>query len=104
MSDKDLTIELLEIAKVAEDGTINFTDRAKEIIMELAEEYRETPIYKRAKKELPEWVDTATAAEIYIQMLDRIVKAPTIIHMISSIKALIPILWEKIQEEERNPS
>jgi hypothetical protein len=62
MSDKDMIIELLGIAEVAEDGTVDFTDRAKEIIMDLAEKYRKTPIYEQAKKETPEWVNTATAA------------------------------------------
>lgn len=100
MSDKDLIIELLEIAEVAEDGTVDFTDRAKEIIEELAKKYRKTPIYKQAKKETPEWVDTATAAEIYIQMCDRIVNAPTTAHMLIAPKILLPILWEKIQEEK----
>lgn len=100
MSDKDMIIELLGIAEVAEDRTVDFTDRAKEIIMDLAEKYRKTPIYEQAKKETPEWVKTATAAEIYIQMCDRIVEAPTVTHMIFSTKILIPILWKKIQEEE----
>ena len=100
MSDKDLIIELLGIAEVAEDGTVDFTDRAKEIIEELAKKYRKTPIYKQAKKETPEWVDTATAAEIYIQMCDRIVNAPTTAHMLIAPKILLPILWEKIQEEK----
>ena len=100
MSDKDLIIELLGIAEVAEDGTVDFTDRAKEIIEELAKKYRKTPIYKQAKKETPEWVNTATAAEIYIQMCDRIVNAPTMAHMLIAPKILLPILWEKIQEEK----
>ena len=100
MSDKDLIIELLGIAEVAEDGTVDFTDRAKEIIEELAKKYRKTPIYKQAKKETPEWVNTATAAEIYIQMCDRIVNAPTTAHMLIAPKILLPILWEKIQEEK----
>ena len=82
MSDKDLIIELLGIAEVAEDGTVDFTDRAKEIIEELAKKYRKTPIYKQAKKETPEWVSTATA------------------HMLIAPKILLPILWEKIQEEK----
>ena len=99
MSDKDMIIELLGIAEVAEDGTVDFTDRAKEIIMDLAEKYRKTPIYEQAKKETPEWVDTATAAEIYIQMCDRIVEAPTVTHMIFSTKILIPILWKRYRRK-----
>lgn len=100
MSEKELIIELLEIADIAEDGTVDFTDRAKEIIMDLSEKYRETYMYKRAKEETPEWVDTATAAAIYIQMCERIAEAPAIMHMISAAKILIPIIWKKIQEEE----
>lgn len=61
MSDKDMIIELLGIAEVTEDGTVDFTDRAKEIIMDLAEKYRKTPIYEQAKRETPDWVNTATA-------------------------------------------
>lgn len=100
MSDKDLIIELLGIAEVTEGGTVDFTDRAKEIIEELAKKYRETPIYKQAKKETPEWVNTATAADIYIQLCDRIINAPTTTHMLIAPKILLPILWEKIQDEQ----
>lgn len=100
MSDRDLIIELLGIAEVTQENKVQFTDRAKEIIEKLTKKYRETPIYMQAKKETPEWVSTATAAEIYIQMCDRIVNAPTIAHMLIAPKILLPILWEKIQEEK----
>lgn len=100
MSDKDMIIELLGIAEVTEGNTVQFTDRAKEIIMDLAEKYREAPVYKQSRKETPEWVKTATAAEIYIQLCDRIVEAPSIIHMMIAPKILLPILWQKIQDEE----
>lgn len=100
MSDKDMIIELLGIAEVVEGNTVKFTDRAKEIIMDLAEKYRETPVYKQSRKETPEWVKTATAAEIYIQLCDRIVEAPSVIHMMIAPKILLPILWQKIQDEE----
>lgn len=100
MSDKDMIIELLGIAEVTEGNTVQFTDRAKEIIMDLAEKYKETPVYKQSRKETPEWVKTAMAAEIYIQLCDRIVEAPSVIHMMIAPKILIPILWQKIQDEE----
>lgn len=101
MSDRDLIVELLGIAEVTSGSKVEFTDRAKEIIEELAEKYRETPVYKQAKKEEPEWVKTATAEEIYIQLCDRIVEAPTTLHMLFAHKILLPILYEKIQEEEK---
>ena len=101
MSDRDLIVELLGIAEVTSGNKVEFTDRAKEIIEELAEKYKETPIYKQAKREEPEWVKTATTEEIYIQLCDRIVEAPTTLHMLFAPKILLPILHEKIQEEEK---
>lgn len=100
MSDRELIIELLRIAEVTQGNKVQFTDRAKEIIEELAERYRETPIYKQSQKETPEWVETATAEEIYIQLCDRIIKAPTTLHMLIAPKILLPILWDKIQAEQ----
>ncbi|MDD3488780.1 MAG: hypothetical protein PHR62_02710 [Paludibacter sp.] len=100
MSEKDMVIELLEIAEVKEDSKVEFSDRAKEIIKELSEKYEQTQVYKQAKKEEPEWCKKATAADVYIQMCDRIVEAPSVIHMMIVPKILLPILWDKIQEEE----
>ena len=100
MNEKDMIIELLEIAEVTKGGTVDFSERAKEIIMDLAEKYRETPVFKQSQKETPEWVGTATAADIYIQLCDRIINAPSTIHMMIVPKILIPVLWEKIQTEE----
>lgn len=101
MSDRELIVELLGSAEVTQGNKVQFTDRAKEIIEELAEKYRETPVYKQSQKETPEWIKTATAEEIYIQLCDRIVEAPTTLHMLIAPKILLPILHEKIQEEEK---
>lgn len=100
MSEKDLCLELLEITEVEEGGKVEFSDRAKEILLDLAAEYKESEIYKQSVKKMPEWIKTATAAEVYIQMCDRITQAPTVMHMMSAIEILIPIIWEKLQEEE----
>lgn len=39
MSDRDLIVELLGISEVTQGNKVEFTDRAKEIIEELAEKY-----------------------------------------------------------------
>lgn len=100
MSEKDLIIELLGIAEVSEDGKVDFSERAREIIKDLAEKYRQSYIYKESEKEKPEWVDTATAGEIYLQMCERIVSAPITALMLAAPKILLPILWDKLQAEE----
>lgn len=100
MSEKDLAIELLEITEVEEGGKVDFSDRAREIVKELAVKYKESEIYKKSVVKTPDWIKTATAAEVYIQMCDRIAQAPTVMHMMSAPKILLPILWEKLQAEE----
>lgn len=94
----ELFIELVEIT--TEDDKIIFTQRAREIIAELAGWSKGTAIYKRYKGKEPDWVKTATAEDIYMQILERIGNAPTKIHMSATIMILTPILWEKIQEED----
>lgn len=101
MSEKDLIIELLGSAEVSEDGKVDFSERDKEIIKELAEKYRETKIYKESEKQKPDWVESATAGEIYLQMCERITEVSAVILMIATTKILLPVIWEKIQAEEK---
>lgn len=100
-SDRDLTMELLEIAELKEGPTVDFSERALEIIEELAKRFKLRPMYLLSIKDKPEWVDKATSAEIYFQMCERIMSAPTAMHILSAPTILIPILWEKIQEEQQ---
>lgn len=101
MNGKELMIELLEITDIQEDGTVVFSDRAKEIIKKLSGMYEETPIYKENAERTPGWIKDATAAEIYYQLCDRITKAPTGLHVMMVGPILVPILWKKIQEAEQ---
>lgn len=99
MSEKDMIIELLEITEVKDSGEVVFTDRSLEIIKELGEKYEKTPIYKQARAENPDWEGDSNAGLLYVYMCDRIVEAPTTIHMIIATKLLLPIIWAKLQQE-----
>lgn len=92
----DLMPELIEGVK--EDGSeLVFTDRAKEIIKEIAAYARTTGIYKATKEQGEEfWSDPEkrTARNVYCFMLDRIIHAPTAIHRNSSVILHIPTLDE----------
>ena len=95
----DLIIEMLESTEVKEDGRLGLSARAEEITERLAAGYRESEIYKKSIAKAPEWIKTATAAEVYAQMCDRIAKAPTISYTMAVPRILLPILWEKLQAE-----
>lgn len=96
-SEKDLILELLTIQQ---DGTTDFTERSKEIIEELSDRYKESDIYKQGGKERSEWLLRASAREVYDFLCMKIKPVPTSAHAMAAIKILIPVLWEKIQEEK----
>ena len=50
MSDKDMIIELLGIAEVAEDGTVDFTDRAKKSLWTWRRSTEKRPYTSRRRK------------------------------------------------------
>lgn len=78
-------------------NSLFFSDRAKEIIKEMAEYARETKLFKDNKDNYEQFlVDSknATATAMYNYMLDRILKAPDNIHLKSNIILIMPRLDE----------
>lgn len=99
MSEKDMVMELLEITQIQESGEVIFTDRSLEIIKELGEKYEQTALYRQARAENPDWEGDSNAGLLFVYMCERIAEAPSIIHMMMTPKLLLPIIWDKIQEE-----
>ena len=101
-------LDLTQIKDVDKPGSnggyeiqVIFSREVKEIIKELSERYTKSAIYKKSRKRQPEWVEKATAGDIFNHMCDKICEAPTRIHMIIIPQILVPIMQEKIQEEEK---
>lgn len=98
----ELVPELIEETK--DDGTnLIFSDRAKEVVKEVAEFSRKTKLYQENKERGKEFwsnPEERTARNIYIYMLDRIVNAPTSIHRDSSVILLMPVLDEAVNGTE----
>ena len=46
-SEKDEIMELLTVTEVKEGGEVTFTDRSIEILQELGQQYKETPLFKK---------------------------------------------------------
>lgn len=105
---KNLMVELVEDVIKENDGkegkdNVNFSQRAKEIIKEVADYARTTKIYAANKEKREKfWEETkdATPALIYGYMLDRVVNAPTKMHMNCSVILIIPKLDELLNTTE----
>lgn len=96
---QDKVADMLE--EVYADGSeFVFTDKAKTILKECAEYARETTLYIENEAGANEfWSETtenavyrATPTNVYRHILERIVNAPTRLHMIASVIIHIPTL------------
>lgn len=52
-SEKDKIMELLTVTEVKEGGEVTFTDRSIEILQELGQQYKETPLFKKSRQDKP---------------------------------------------------
>lgn len=98
MSIDDMICELLEEPVDQEDNSIVFTSRSMELIHEIAEACNDIPIVQKTKEQAEDYAEGLSAEQIYMDMLVKIVEAPTAIHMKMSAKMLIPIISRKLKE------
>lgn len=85
-------------------GGWKITEEMRALIHEIAEECNKLDITRKASEDIPEWIEQATPEEVYIHMLQRIVSAPTRMHMLCVPRILLPIIDEKINNKnERFP-
>ena len=89
------------------DGII-FSDKAKDYIHELADYARSLEWYRRTKEgkfgiDRKEYEEVgASASRMYIDMLHKIVNAPTVIHMELVPVMLIPLIDERLRGESND--
>ena len=93
----DLICSLLDEPSVQDDNSVVFTDKALELIHEIAEKCIDIPV---VKENLEEYATGLSAEEIYVDMLIKIAAAPTAIHMRMSARLLIPIISAKLKGQE----
>lgn len=79
-SEKDKIMELLTITEVKEGGEVIFTDRSIEILQELGQQYKETPLFKKSRQDNPDWEGDANAGLLFVYMCERLTEAPSRIH------------------------
>lgn len=81
-SEKDKIMELLTVTEVKEGGEVTFTDRSIEILQELGQQYKETPLFKKSRQDNPDWEGDANAGLLFVYMCERLMEATSRIHTI----------------------
>ena len=97
----DLICDLLNEPSMQEDDSVVFTDKALELIHEIAEKCRDIPVAKESQKRMEEYAAGLSAGEVYVDMLMKIAAAPTTVHMRMSARLLAPIISEKIKNSRK---
>lgn len=101
MKDVDAMIEkLLDMDIIGEDNTVVFSEEAKQLIHEISEECVKAPAVAENQDKAEEYGKGLSAEDVYVDMLHKIIGAPTTLHMRLSAMSLIPIIEQKLQSGE----
>ncbi len=101
MCDIDGMIEkLLDMDIVGQSNSVVFTDEAERLIHEISEECMKSSIIVEYKDRMDEYGKELSAEDVYMDMLNKIVDAPTAIYMKMSARMLIPVISMKLKEKE----
>ena len=98
-SEKDKIMELLTVTEIKEGGEVIFTDRSIEILQELGQQYKETPLFKKSRQDNPDWEWDANAGLLFLYIVERLMETQSRIHTMIVCKLMIPLIWEKLEQE-----
>ena len=94
----DVLMEKLLEDPVVDNNEIVFTSRAVELIHEISEKCKGIRIVEQTREQAEEYAKDLSAEQVYVDMLCKIVDAPTTLHMKCSVRMLIPIIDRKLRE------
>lgn len=99
MKEIDEMIEkLMDMDIVRDNNTVIFSDEATQLIHEIANKCNIIPLIEKTKEQADDYAKELSAEQVYLDMLVKIVVAPTTLHMKMSAKLLIPIISRKLKE------
>lgn len=76
----------------------NFTDEAIKMIHDLAKECRETQIFKANEHKAAEYKIGRKVEDLWMDMMIKVAEAPTRFHAFGTVRLMIPIISEAINE------
>lgn len=94
----DKIAALLELPLPEQNGKMQFTEAHKVLIHEISELCNNIPLVQDTKEQAEDYAKDLTAEQVYIDMLHKIVEAPTRIHMRAAARMLIPVIDRKLEE------
>lgn len=92
--------ELLDMDIVNEKNEIVFSKESKNLIHDIAKECQKIPLVQESREQAERYAESLSAEQLYIDMMCKIVDAPTSIYMIMSARILIPVIDRKLRKEE----
>lgn len=92
---KEMEILLIEIGEPTTEKIREFRTK----INEIAVVCRKNIMCQSTKKESKEFAKGMNSYDVYTHLLYKINTAPTHIHLLASIKFLMPVLSDKLEEE-----
>ncbi len=93
----DKVAVLLELPLPDKNGEIQLTDAHIQLIHEISEMCNDIPLVKDTKEQAEKYAEGVTAEQVYVDMLHKIVEAPTRLHMRAAVRMLIPIIDKKLK-------
>lgn len=94
-------IRILELVKVEDNGTVEFSKDSKKLIHEVAEECRNLSLYKNNKEKVETYKKGLTVDQVYMDMCYKITNAPTSFYMMSVPRMMLPVIDDLLQEMPR---
>lgn len=88
----DMIAQLLDMELAGEDDKITFSKESEGLIHRIAEKCSTIPIVKETQEQAEAYAQGLSPEQIYIDMPEKIVQAPTRIHMRVTARMLIPII------------
>lgn len=92
----DKIADLLDLPLPEQNGAIQFTDAHKKLIHEIGELCNDIPLVQDTKEQAEKYAEGITAEQVYVDMLHKIVEAPTRLHMVAAARMLIPVIDRKL--------
>nr|DAX60732.1 MAG TPA: hypothetical protein [Caudoviricetes sp.] len=88
---------LLELPLPDKNGAIQFTEAHTQLIHEISEMCKDIPLVQDTKEQAEKYAEGVTAEQVYVDMLHKIVEAPTRLHMRAAVRMLIPVIDRKLK-------
>ncbi len=93
----DKVAHLLELPLPDSGGEIQLTDTHIQLIHEISEMCNSIPLVQDTKEQAEKYAEGITAEQVYVDMLHKVVEAPTRLHMRAAVRMLIPVIDRKLK-------